>query len=791
MKVSYNWLTDYLDITIDPHQLSERLSLAGLEVEEVIEKRLDFPNVVVGRVISTEKHPNADKLSLCQVDIGEAQLSIVCGAPNVASGQTVPVAKIGALLPIGLKIKKSKIRGEVSEGMICSEAELGFSERSDGIWLLPERLPLGVPLDKALEFQTDYIFDIAVTPNRPDCMSHIGIAREIGAILGQPVRRPLFKLEETETAAASQVKIRIDTPGGCPRYSARVIRNIKVGPSPTWLVRRLEAVGMRSINNAVDITNYVLLETGHPLHAFDFDLISGSEIIVRESGEGEEFITLDDKPRKLKAGTVLICDGKRPVAIGGIMGGINSEVSQSTKNILLESAYFNPLSIQKSSRYLGLTTEASQRFARGADPNGTIYALDRAAQLLAELCGGEISQGIVDQYPHPILPAKIQLDHKKINTLLGTKLSREKMINILESIELKVEGDMVIIPTFRPDLERTADLAEEIARLYGLDNIPARETMVVNYDYSRNELDFFIDHLKDTLTGMGLQEIITGSMINKRVWEDLTGQTIFPILNPISKDMDGMRNSLLPSMAQVIQYNRNRQIKDLRLFEINRVYLTRKNMHEQPLEEIRLAIALSGSRDGELWYSSHQNNDFYDIKGFAEALLHKISLDNCQFIYYSDFAIENDGLAIQIEGEPLGFYGQLNSKIASFFEIEEPVFLAEFSVQKLFKYRRQVSPYKPIPKFPWVERDLALVVEDELEVGKLVEAVRNNGGNLLKSVDIFDIYRGKQIEAGKKSVALRLVFRSPDRTLTEDEINDIMNKILSVVSKSFDAKLRD
>jgi len=482
MKISYNWLKEYLDLKIDPRQLADRLSLIGLEVEEVIESKFDFPQVVVGQVLNVEPHPHADKLSLCQVTTGDEELTIVCGAPNVHAGQVVPIAKIGAVLSQGLKIHKTKIREVESEGMICSRAELGLEEHSEGIWVLSDNLPVGVPLDKALQLETDYIFDIAVTPNRPDCLSHIGIAREVGALVNQQVKIPAIQLQETGQNAAEQIEIEIKTPAGCPRYSARVIRNVRIGESPSWLVRRLEAVGMRPINNIVDITNYVLLETGHPLHAFDYDLIQGKKIIVRESHQAEKFTTLDDKERILNEGTVLICDAKEPVAIGGIMGGLNSEVGTQTQHVLLESAYFTPESIQISARYLGLSTEASQRFERGADPNGNIYALERAAQLMSELAGGEILKGVVDAYPKVIEKRVIPLQVEQINNLLGTSLTKQEMRDILEGIDLKVEGNQITVPTFRPDLHGVADIAEEVARHYGLDHIEPRNQFLIDYN---------------------------------------------------------------------------------------------------------------------------------------------------------------------------------------------------------------------------------------------------------------------------------------------------------------------
>ncbi len=791
MKISYNWLKDYLNLTIEPYQLADRLSLVGFEVEEVTQRKFDFPHVVIGQVLRVEVHPNADKLKLCKVSTGDEELSIVCGAPNIANGQVVAVAKIGAILPNGLKIHKTKIRNVESRGMICSQAELGLEDHSEGIWVLPDGLPVGAPLDKAMELETDYIFDIAVTPNRPDCLSHLGIAREIGALLNQKFRKPVTKIAEIAENAADHIQIQLDSPEGCPRYSARMIRNVKIGESPGWLVRRLEAVGMRSVNNVVDITNFVLMETGHPLHAFDYDLIQGKKIVVREAREGELFTTLDDKERTLKKGTILICDAENPVAIGGIMGGLNSEVTNDTHNILLESAYFDPESIQISSRYLGLSTEASQRFERGADPNGTIYAMDRATQLIAQLTGGEVYHGVVDAYPKVHSVWKIPLEITQINNLLGTSLSKKKIRDILERIDLQVEAGDVIIPTFRPDLHGVEDLAEEIARHYGLDNIQPRPQFRIDYNVKVNFFDVFIDQIKNELSGMGLQEVITSSMANSQLWEKVTGEKLCPIMNPISKDLDGLRNGLIPSITQVVQYNRNRKNQDLKLFEINRIFLPPPDKNRQPIEQVHLAIVLCGKQEGSGWTSSQQSADFYDIKGLVEAICHKISLDNWQFISYSDSVIQQNGLAVSVNKKMIGKLGRLQQRVLELFEIDEEVFVAELDVRKLFDYRQVDKKYKPILRFPAVERDLAFIVEEQLHAQNLVDLISKTGGSLLTEIEIFDVFRGKQIPEGAKSIAIRLNFQSPKKTLTEEEVNVIMEKIISGAQKSFQAKLRE
>ncbi|HFB67335.1 MAG TPA: phenylalanine--tRNA ligase subunit beta, partial [Calditrichae bacterium] len=476
--------------------------------------------------------------------------------------------------------------------------------------------------------------------------------------------------------------------------------------------------------------------------------------------------------------------------IGGIMGGLNSEVSDATTDILLESAYFKPESIQLSARALGISTEASQRFERGTDPNGVLYAQERATQLLVELAGGEVLQGAVDVYPNPIHPVEIDLKPRQINTLLGTELSTEEMARILESIEFQVKGETVVVPTFRPDVTRTADLAEEIARLYGLDNIPAAEYTRMPYTVPVNESDRFVDELRTILTGFGLQEVLTNSMINASVWEKWTGEPVYPILNPISADMSGMRNTLVLSLLNVVQHNINRQVSNLRIFEINRVFKHPGNLNQLPQEELRVAVALTGLREPELWYSHRESVDFYDIKGICEALMDKISLDYFRFIYYDNFAVSEESLAVHINEQRIGYLGRLRPELLAAFDIEQPVYVLELAVSPLLEHRRKERKYTAIPRFPFVERDLAVVVDADVEAEKLIAAAQKVGGKYLQSISVFDVYRGKQVPEGKKSVALRFVFQSRERTLTEEEINKTMDTIFRQLQKEFGATLR-
>lgn len=791
MKISYNWLSEYVDIPQTPDDLAEALSLVGFEVDDVEHIGGDLDGVVVGRVMSRDNHPNADKLSVCAVDVGaEAPLSIICGAPNVAAGQTVAVATIGATLPNGMAIRKARIRGVSSHGMICSEAELGFSDDSDGIWVLGDDLPLGVPLARALSIRKDAVLDIGVTPNRPDALSHIGIAREVAAMTGNPLRKPEVSVPESEEAAADHVAVDIECPDGCPRYAARLIRGVTIGPSPDWMAQRLLAVGMRPINMVVDITNYVMLETGHPMHAFDYHRLAGGRIVVREAREGETFVTLDDKERTLRAGTVMICDAEKAVAIGGIMGGQNSEVGDDTTDILLESAYFHPDSIRRSQRYLGIHSEAAQRFARGADPNGALYAMERATQLFAELAGGTVARGVVDAYPAPVKPRRIHLDAERINRLLGTDLSAAAMGDLLAKIDIAVTDDTVIAPTFRPDLERTADLAEEVGRLYGYDNIPTAALSVQPYDNPGNPFDDFIDELKGIMAGAGLQEVQTNSMIAVAEYEALTGQPVYPILNPISADLDGMRNSLVPGLLNVIRWNQNRQVADLRIFELGRIFEHPGSTRTAPKEHRRLVAALAGRRVGDVWHGSSQVFDFFDVKGLFEFLRSKFSLDNIQLFDYDNFAVENQVLAIRSGAVELGYMGQVTGSLQRHFDVETPVFILDLDVTALYELRRTGRQYTEIPRYPFVERDLAVVVDRALPVGEVLDAARREAGRYLTRLVLFDIYSGKQIAGDKKSIAFRMRFQSAEKTLTEGEVSEATDRVLKTLESTFNATLR-
>ena len=633
MRVSYNWLKEYVKFDVSPDVLAEKLTMAGLEVEEVIPLLPKFEGIIVGRVISVENHPNADKLTLCRVDTGNEQLDVICGAPNVSEGQTIPFAPIGTKLPNGLVIKKAKIRGVESFGMICSEQELGLTENSDGIWVLSPDLKLGRDLYEQLEKKQDFVLDISVTPNRPDAMSMVGIARDVSAILSEKLKKPDFNLSEITEKATNRVSVSIKNADGCPRYAARVIRNVKMGKSPQWMAERLIAGGFRPINVIVDITNYVLLELGQPLHAFDLSQVKGNRIEVRDSFNDEEFTSLDEKERKLPPTTVMICDAEKPVAIGGIMGGLNSEVSEATTDILLESAYFNPERIGASSKKLGLQSEASQRFERGVDPSGIPLACDRAAWLMAELAGGEVLEGIVDEYPVKIKPKKVKVRLKRINHLLGTRLSEKEVSSIFSRLEISYQKGEAIIPTFRPDLEREVDLIEEVARLINYDNIPVKEQTNIDYDVSPNRDEILHQFLKSEIREQGYYEVLTNSMVSSRELETIEKNDFVKIMNPISDDMNIMRRSLIPGLLKVLAYNLNRNATELRIYEMGRVFHSSET--ESPdSQPYFLSGLMYGLRRHPGWSEEESEVDFYDIKGSVEAYLDKIFLDNFELILY-------------------------------------------------------------------------------------------------------------------------------------------------------------
>lgn len=793
MRVSCNWLRDYVDFELSPTELAEKLTMSGFEVEEIIPTLQKFENIIVGKVLSCKKHPNADKLSICEVEVPDKTLNVICGAPNVAENKKVAFANIGVTLPAGFKIKKAKIRGIESYGMICSEEELGLVDKSDGIWILPDNWEIGSDVYSQIKDDEDFILDIAITPNRPDGMSMIGIAREVAAITGNQLRLPEFTMEEEAEKAEDFAAVEILNPDGCPRYVAKIIKDVKIQSSPMWMAKRLKAAGIRPINNIVDITNYVLMELGQPLHAFDYANLSGQKIIVRDSKSGEKFTTLDEKDRELPENTVLICDQVKPIAIGGVMGGLNSEVSETTTTILLESAYFNPIRIGRTSKRMGLSTEASQRFERGIDPNGAVFAANRAACLMGKLANGKILGNSIDNYPNKISPRKFEVRVEKINKVLGTKLTDKKITEILSSLKIDFNGKFVTIPTFRPDLEREIDIVEEIARMVTFDKIPVKEKCEINYESFENKKDIFISKLKQTFIEFGLTEVITNSMLSKEImvdneWKKYT----IPLLNPISDDMSIMRTSLLPGLLKVTAYNLNRNQQNIRVFELGRVF-HKINEKLESAQPYYISGIICGSRSIKSWSNEAHNADFYDIKGIVESFIDKINLDKVDFIIYDShkYFDEKQTIVLKDSKNEVGFFGKINNNVLKKFDIESEVFGFELNVDYIQDIYNQNRQYKPFSKYPYVEKDLAFVCSDGLYARDIVNTIERAGGDLISSAEVFDLYKGENLGDGKKSIAFRIRFQSFEKTLQDKEIDALLKKIIQKVELTFQAKLRD
>jgi phenylalanyl-tRNA synthetase beta chain len=810
MKISFEWLKKYVSIKVPVEDLARRLTMAGLEVESVEKPLTNYDGFVVGEVVEVKRHPNADKLTVCTVNAGKQTLEIVCGAPNVAAGQKVPVALVGAVIPRNqhdpegkpFALERAKIRGVESNGMICSEYELGLGDDAEGILVLDQQASAGTPLAEYLgPVQT--AMEIGLTPNRPDCMSHLGVAREVAVLLGVKLKRPLVRFTESRERTDDHASVQIEDVEDCPRYTARVLRGVKIADSPQWMQDALKSVGLRPVNNIVDVTNYVLMELGHPLHAFDYDKLEGKKIVVRRAKDGDSFTTLDGKRRNLRSDTLMICDSRQPVAVAGVMGGANTEISEPTANILLESAYFDPKSIRRTSKYLGLSTDASQRFERGADPNATRYAVDRAAQLIQEVCGGEILKGAIDVYPRKVLPRVVALRTERVNEVLGTDLEEKEIIRILDSLEVTLKAMrktrnrkrfLFSVPTFRPDLEREIDLVEEVARIYGYEKIETKMGTLLKFPSRPRPVDHS-DTIRDFLVGEGYLEIVTNSLQRKFI-AALGGAAAVEILNPISEDMAALRTSLVPGALDVIRHNINHGAKDLRLFEIGNVFRKGSASEKGPyfdayVEEERILIVQTGLANAPGWGGTDRRADFFDLKGSTERLLSKISLDKFRFIYYSTTnTLTEFSVDIEFNGSYVGFLGKLKPDIGMSFGVDPEVYVVELLVKRLREEYEGKPTFRSLPKYPPVLRDLAFVVDESVTAAELLESVRSSGGNLLKKIRLFDVYRGDQIGRGKKSCAFSLEFLSPDRTLTEEEVEKATQQVIRYVGEKLGARLR-
>jgi phenylalanyl-tRNA synthetase beta chain len=799
LQILLSWLKNYVDLEgISLEEISHTLTMAGLEVEDTYSQAEVYKGFIIGLVKSKQKHPNADKLSLCIVSDGENDYQVICGAPNVEANQKIVFAPIGTIIPKGqLKLEKAKIRGIESFGMICSEAELEISDEHEGIMILPDEMKVGSPITEALGLN-DVIFEIGITPNRPDALSHIGVARELAALYNKTLTIPQIQLKESGSSINNYASIEIEDEINCPRYSSLVVRNVQIGESPKWLKDYLSKIGLRAINNVVDITNFVMYETGQPLHAFDLDLLAGKKIIVKSTKKESAFTTLDSKQRNLPIDTLMICDAEKPVAVAGVMGGENSEINSQTKNLLIESAYFNPSSIRRTSRALGLSTDASYRFERGTDPSNTLYAAQRTAQLISELCNGEIAQGKIDVYPKEIKPLEIALRYKSVERILGYKIDDRRITEILLSLGIKVtdQGNnelKVMIPTFRPDIDREIDLIEEIARIHGYDNIPTISKISVTLQERVDESEF-ADQIRDVANSLGFYEMINNPLVSKKL--SSYGENSIQILNPQNIDMEFLRNSLLPGALSVVSRNINSGEKDLCLFEIGNIFYKNSDSEIKTFSDFtelqKLIFVMTGTANSKEWYSDSRNFDFFDLKGVINSFLSKISLDNSlnDLYYHGGNNLYEFLLTKSLTNKVLGGGGKVKKEVLTEFGIDQDVYAFEFDVKLLKDAEKIIRKFVEPGKFPKVFRDFSFIFDKTVKAEEIISHIKEKGSYLLKEVNLFDLYEGESIGKSKKSLAFSLEYSSDERTLTETEVEKDFTALIKSITQQFDATLR-
>ncbi len=808
MLVSLKWLKDLVPIDLPVAELVDRLDLTGTAVESVRTAGAALKGVVVGQIVSKERHPEADKLWITRVDVGgDEPLQIVCGAQNFEAGDKVPVALVGAALPNGMTIKKAKLRGIASEGMNCSPDELGLGGEHAGLMILPPDAPIGTPFAEYRGL-ADTILELEITPNRPDCMSVAGVAREVGAVLGRSATLPASSPAETGEPIGDSAAVTIADGDLCPRYTARLIRNVKIGPSPEWLAERVQASGARSINNIVDITNYVMFELGQPLHAFDADLLARDEggrisIDVRLAKEGEGLRTLDGQDRHLSADTLLITDPSGPVALAGVMGGESTEVGDATVNILLEAASFSAASVSRTCRRLGLLSEASVRFERGVDPAGCAAALDRAAALMAELAAGDVAPGIVDAYPAPAQPRDLTLRVKRLHAILGEKVPAGEAADILGRLgcSVAVTGAdaepslQVVAPTFRPDLEREIDLIEEVLRIHGMERVAATLPAGRGRVGELTREQRWRERIGATLRACGLNETMTYSFVDPgdtaRLGHELPeGELASELLNPMSGEQSVLRHMLLPGLLRSVSYNQRRGVSNVHLYEIGSTFVASPG-RKQPKEHARVAGALAGAWQVPSWNEPAVPLGFFDGKGVLEAIAHELGLRRFK-VRAAEIPFLQPGRSAEVVlgGEVIGWLGEVHPLVAEAFEASAPITAFELELTALVRAAQDVKPFTDVPRFPAVEHDVALIVAEDVTAERLEQAVRSAGGKLLESVRVFDVYRGDSVPAGRKSVALALTYRAADRTLTADEVDAAHDKLVRKVSGALGAELR-
>lgn len=801
MKVTLNWLKEYTEFLLSPEELSERLTMAGLEVDAIQKLGEGLDDVIVAQLSEVNQHPDADRLTVCQVNTGQETMQVVCGARNHKTGDLVALAQPGTILPGNFKIKKSKIRNQESNGMLCSVKELGLGDEADGIMILPQGLTLGQPLFEALGLK-DAMLEIGLTPNRADCLSVVGVAREVSAMVSSKLKLPDPDIAETGSPAASKTSITIKDNELCPRYAARLIEGVRIGPSPQWLVRRLEAVGIRSINNVVDVTNFVMMELGQPLHAFDFDLLKEKKIIVRRAGDDSRFKTLDGQERTLLEEDLVICDGAGPIALAGIMGGLDSEVQNNTTNILLESAYFNPMTIRRTSKRLGLHTESSHRFERGTDVDMVPLALDRATSLIVKLSGGKIAPGQIDIYPKKIEKRVIKISQNRTNQVLGLDISLDEISSNLTAIALTCHNSgpdclNVEIPNFRPDLEREIDLIEEVARLVGYDRIPC--TMPVS-SLSSQHLPHHLSlerRVRDQMIKFGFAESVNYSFTSKNILGKLAladndpRQNCIQILNPITEEQSVMRTTLVSSLLETTSRNISYRNDDLALFELRPVFHVSENT-ELPLERLRLTAIMCGRREPLGWSQSHEKCDFYDMKGTVEQLLQVLRINDLRWDRTKSDVFYHPGKSCSVyhDNRLIGTLGELHPEIVYKFDLVEGATLCDLDVDVLFEIYKKNIEFKPLSRFPDVQRDSSFLIDQETTADDVFSTLKRFNAKYLENIELFDVYSGKGVPQGKKSYAVRVTYRALDRTLTDDWIQNQQSKLIALLEKELGAELR-
>ena len=797
MRLPLNWLKEFVDLPVTPEVLADRLTLAGFEVEGIEAVNPDFSGVVVARAVRVDPHPNADRLTVVEVEDSSRSYQVVCGAPDVTADRLYAFAPPGATISQGRELKAVKLRGVLSEGMLLAEDELGVSADHTTLMAIPQDLTLGRDLGEALQF-ADVVLEVAVTPNRPDCLSILGLAREVAALFRQPLRHPEVDFVEADEAIDQFAKVTILDPVACPRYAARLVAGLKVGPSPFWMRQRLKLAGLRAINILVDVTNYILWELGQPLHAFDFDRLTGGEIVVRLPHEGEEhFVTLDDQERRVDPETLFICDATQPVALAGIMGGQESEVTPDTHRVLIESAYFNPPHIRRAGKRLGLSTESSYRFERGVDPDGVILALERAAGLMAGLGGGRVLKGRIDAYPNPVPRPRLSLRISRANRVIGLTYTLDQVEGLLRdlhlpTIHLDQDTLAVQVPSHRGDLEREIDLIEEVARLGGYEEIPVTLPHGVVATPRPTLATRLRREAKEILLGQGFFEVVTYSFQSERL-EGLLGGTkaALPLYlaNPLSEEQALMRTSLLPGLLDMLRKNTLKQNLDVRLFEMAKIFVPEPGA-DLPREEEWLAGVMYGGWTETSWHWEPEEVDFYDLKGVVEKLLEGLRVREVSFSGTGLPSYFRYGAAVLAGDEMVGWLGELLPTVAERLDLAGKLFVFLLNFEALCRRAEPFPLYTPLPRYPAVYRDVALVLPEEVAAARVLQSLYCHGAPWLEDARLFDVYVGQPIPAGKSSLAFHLTYRDPERTLTDEAVDQHHEALIKALAGELGAELR-